>query len=509
MALGLPQFQRSVDLNSSSVFSGTMSLQDDHGHTSSEPASSNVENEPKCSDREDANFLDPQGKPPKLRELRNLRPLSRSSYLLIPVFLYTFLFIFSWVVTCIMTHRPMTGNSYGVNVDLDTKYSWGRSQRYRYIANERWYTAVRFIQAGVAVLTIPLTTTVCSYAAVVYLQHVPSRSEPDITLRQMMSLADRGWTDLALLTRLLISPSKNWKRYGSRFLAYAILLHILGGIISPLQQVYLSSISEKTPTAPYTMDDIGDVVNLFAGHDNNNFDQNRNRVALATRKAIEAVSADEMPSGLWTGSNITCLAEGVISWSWDYSNSTFRELCSRPGLTWTNISALPSTFMSLLPKDFNTGLVRQLAPRFNSSASYENITAAEFRTGCARGDDSLSFKYSNDTDIWKERAIWALHACMPANSRSSTARATRDRQDFTEELFLNVTLNTVMQRPTQGRIHYNSDRPESEYFRVEVRTTAGYFELPNYMNGQVAGPLLRKFDLGYCGSDCMTQYYGV
>jgi hypothetical protein len=424
------------------------------------------------------------------------------------VFLYTFLILFSWVVTCIMTHHPMTGNSYGVNVDLNKYYTSGESQRYRYIANERWYTAARFIQAGVAVLTIPLTTTVCSYAAVVYLQHVPSRSEPDITLRQMMSLADRGWTDLTLFTNLLISPSKNWKRYGSRFLAYAILLHILGGIISPLQQVYLSSISAKTPTAPYTMHDIGDVVNLFAGHDNDNYDESKNRVALATRKAIEAVSADEMPSGLWTGSNTTCLAEGDTTYDWYKSNSTFKELCSRPGLTWTNISALPSPFMSLLPKDFNTGLVRQLAPRFNSSASYKNITAAEFRIGCATGDDSLSFKYSNVTDIWDETAIWALHACMPASSRSSTARATRDRQDFTEELFLNVTLNTVIQRQArQWGISYVSDGPESEYFRVEVRTTAGYFELPNYMNGQVAGPLLEKFDLGYCGSDCITQYY--
>lgn len=479
-------------------------------HNAPDPALSSAENEIENSDREDENSLASNKKTPKLRELRNLRPLSRSSFLLVPVTLYTILILFAWVMTCIMTHRPMTGSSYGVT--SNAHYRAGYSQKNRYTANERWYTAVRFIQAGVAVLTLPLTTTVCSYAAVVYLQHITSRSEPNINLRQMMSLADRGWTDLTLFTKLLINPSKNWKLYGCRFLAYAILLHILGGIISPIQQIYLSNVSVKTPTAPYSMLGLGDTTRIFSGRDGYNIESpgrnGRNRNALVTRKALEAVSSDEMPSGLWSGSDMTCLAEGDTSNNWGTSNTTFREFCSRPGLTWSNISALPSPFMSPLPKDFNTGLIRQLAPRYNSTASYKNITAAEFPRHCAAQNGSLSFKYSNVTETDDGPAIWALHACMPADSLSSISKPTRDRQDFTEELFLNVTLNNVMQhRIRQWGLDYFLNGPESEYFRVQVRTTAGYFELPNYMNGQVAGPLLGKMPLDFCGSDCIEQFY--
>lgn len=482
----------------------TQDKQRSHG-----PALSSAENESKICDRQNENFLQSHEKPSNLSEAHNLRPLSRSSFLLVPVTLYTFLILFAWVVTCILTHRPMTGSSYGVTSDRG--YRAGNSQRHRFIVNESWYTAVRFIQAGVAVLTLPLTTTVCSYAAVVYLQHMSSRSEPSLNLRQMTSLSDRSWTDLTLYTKLLTNPSKNWKRYGCRFLAFAILLHILGGIISPIQQIYLSSTSVKTPTAPYQMSELGDITRIFAGRDNlvERWNYRSNRIALVTRKAIESVSPKGFPSGLWSGSNLTCVAEGdTRSINWDTSNATFKEFCSQPGLTWSNISALPSPFMSQLPRDFNTGLIRQLAPRYNSTSSYENITAAEFPSSCAAQNGSLSFEYSNSTDTRNGTALWALQACMPAESWSSTSKATRDRQDFTEELFLNVTLNSAMQHGIRIMgLDLVPDQPESEYFRIKVRTTAGYFELPNYMNGQIAGPLLDKMPPDFCGNDCIEQFY--
>ena len=498
--------------------SGTMFSKDRQDeHNSPNPALSSAENETRNSDLEDTNFLSSESheKTPSSRELPNLRQLSRSFFLLAPLTIYTFLILFAWVLTCKMTHRPMTAPSYGVTSDVSSDYISGYSQKHRYSANNRWYTAIRFIQAGVTVLTLPLTTTICSYAAVVYLQHssITSQSEPNINLRQMMSLADRGWTDLTLYTKLLIRPFRNWKRYGSQFLAYAILLHILGGIISPIQQIYLSSVSVKTPTVPYFMKP-KDIAYIFVGRGDNVFssvDGGMHRNALVTRKALEAVTPSEMPSGLWPGSDTICLAPGdtVDNSIWKTSNATLTELCYRPGLTWSNISALPSPFMSSLPKDFNTGLIRQLAPRFNSTASYENITAADFPSDCTAQNGSLSFEYSNtsvvDTDDGP--AIWALQACMPASSYSSISEPTRDRQDFTEEMFLNVTLNKAMQN---GIRQWNLDNlpnaPESEYFRVQVRTTAGYFELPNYMNGKVAGPLLGKIPSDFCGTDCLGQF---
>jgi hypothetical protein len=168
------------------------------------------------------------------------------------------------------------------------------------------------------------------------------------------------------------------------------------------------------------------------------------------------------------------------------------------------MSAIPEPFLSQLPKDFNSGLIRQLAPRFKSTASYENITSAEFPADCASRPGSLSIAYSNITDNGGEAEIWALHACMPADLSMSPWKDTRDRQDFTEELYINVTLNDAMQFRAK-ELSRNRSLPESEYFRVKVRTTAGYFELPNYMNGEKAGSLLNKIPPDFCGDNCIEQ----
>lgn len=140
----------------------------------------------------------------------------------------------------------------------------------------------------------------------------------------------------------------------------------------------------------------------------------------------------------------------------------------------------------------------------NSTASYDNITASDFPANCTTRSGSLSFDYANDPKFDKEKGIdltWALHACMPADMRISPWKNTRDRQDFTEELYLNATVSKYMQDDAVGV----TNAPTSEYFRIQVRTTAGYFELPNYMNGQKAGPLLNKLDPDICGDDCISQ----
>lgn len=45
----------------------------------------------------------------------------------------------------------------------------------------------------------------------------------------------------------------------------------------------------------------------------------------------------------------------------------------------------------------------------------------------------------------------------------------------------------------------------SGYYRVTLNTTAGYFEVPNYMNNNLPGPLLAIDPLDACGSDCASQ----
>ncbi|CAG8886350.1 unnamed protein product [Penicillium egyptiacum] len=91
---------------------------------------------------------------------------------------------------------------------------------------------------------------------------------------------------------------------------------------------------------------------------------------------------------------------------------------------------------------------------------------------------------------------WGMQACMPRDLTTSLWKSTRDRQDFTEELYLNVTL-----------IQYklNKVQQNSTFYKVMLDTTAGNFELPNYMNGEIAGSLLEKDPNRLCGEHCERQ----
>lgn len=122
---------------------------------------------------------------------------------------------------------------------------WISSQpiRAKYDHNERWYKAVQVLQSIVGVLTIPVTSAVCSSAVVIYLQCRTDKSDPKITLRQLMVLADKGWTDVSTYFQL----STEWTRYGTPFLAWALALHLVGAIISPIQRIFLSTELVKSP----------------------------------------------------------------------------------------------------------------------------------------------------------------------------------------------------------------------------------------------------------------------
>lgn len=92
-----------------------------------------------------------------------------------------------------------------------------------YEKNERWFQAARVVQAIVAVLTLPMTTAVCSKAAVLIAQG-PSKGR-SMSLRKTVILANKGWSDLSVYYRLLTG---RWRRYGSPFLYFAIALTVVG-----------------------------------------------------------------------------------------------------------------------------------------------------------------------------------------------------------------------------------------------------------------------------------------
>lgn len=418
------------------------------------------------------------------------RLLKSSWYILYLVLGYIGLALFSWVVTCILSVRPITAKHYGVWIwnDQNNGYGWTGPNYFHslYVRNERWYRAAQIIQSIVTVFTIPLTSAVCSSAAVIYIQR-----RRGLSLLQMMTLADKGWNDLRTYGRTFpYFGTDAWKRYGSFFLLLAMFVNILGAVLSPLQADFLSSTITKTPTWPTEIVDILDIPDQFQYVDENGYDDNF--VVVMTRSALTSATTTQQQSQLWQGGKVSCaFTAGVeeIPTSCEYGGAKFEDLAD-----------LSDPFLAQLPGGYNTGLIRQFAPRINSSAHYENISAENFPKNCDQIDGAFFIDYTNTTYAY-QYYTWGVQACMPANVTSSPWKSTRDRQDFTEELYLNITLINYeyMQYGSDG------DQVNSMFFKVTLNTTGGYFELPNYMNGGSAGSLLDKDPNSLCGNDCEIQ----
>jgi hypothetical protein len=138
-------------------------------------------------------------------------------------------------------------------------------------------------------------------------------------------------------------------------------------------------------------------------------------------------------------------------------------------------------WMTPLFSDFSSGVYAepQYAPRVNTTVIYTNMTAGEWPSNCARDTESVFF-----ADYHQQLTKYSrmdLVVCMPTNISSSPWSATHNRQDITEELYLNIS----------------SDSTGSDigFYKATAKTSLGYFELPSVHNGYNAGPLLDKATL--------------
>lgn len=176
--------------------------------------------------------------------------------------------------------------------------------------------------------------------------------------------------------------------------------------------------------------------------------------------------------------------------------------CNYAGVTFASMPTLENPFLAQLPSGNNTCLIQQFLPRINSTAQYQKVSANEFPKVCDQIDGSFYVNYFNVNDLYS--TAWGLEACMPANVKQSPWKSTRDHQDFTEELYLNVTLIGYegLFMTLDGFERFSGNHT---FYKVNLDTTAGYFELPNYMDGGRAGPLLDKDPNAICGNSCEAE----
>lgn len=163
----------------------------------------------------------PWTEPPVRKEARSLdgiTPDFRLRYRLRAAWLVGFyvpLLILPWSFTCVMMFRPIMKSSY---INQIGQYSMADIYHM-----ERWYTATAVLNSISSVLAVPACSTLLALGAVIYTQR--RKSGPDLNIRQMFTLADRGWMSIPLLWLALWKPSQNGS---SRYLWYGAFLMLVG-----------------------------------------------------------------------------------------------------------------------------------------------------------------------------------------------------------------------------------------------------------------------------------------
>ena len=174
--------------------------------------------------REDGHLPPPKKLPDVVEEVINTPAvtLHKSSYILYIVVIYASLALTAWILICILTVRPLTTAHYGYNA-LESRPDKLPAKN---VKSEAIHRAARIVQSIVTVLAIPLTSAVCSAAAVIFAQSKPKGRR--LTMRQTMALADESWTDPTTFTKLVTGRGK---KLNSSLLTCALILVLLGECI--------------------------------------------------------------------------------------------------------------------------------------------------------------------------------------------------------------------------------------------------------------------------------------
>jgi hypothetical protein len=155
----------------------------------------------------------------------------------------------------------------GMGRGKDHNENWDHTDLYQ--KSETWFKTARVLQSIVGILTIPVASAVCGSAAVVYAQR--GKHSKNLSLGQLVLLADKTWSGPLKILDFLFGKL-GWKTsgpgikhsrhsYASTLLVFAILLHLLGSIIAPLQQVLLGTRALHVPTGPQVVIKLTDLLN--------------------------------------------------------------------------------------------------------------------------------------------------------------------------------------------------------------------------------------------------------
>lgn len=386
------------------------------------------------------------------RQLRHSPSFSRLAWISSFSIIYVALVIYTWAMTAILSNRPLKSNSWGYSTET-LHYPYYGKDKIGFDQERKIYRSVRTIQTFIQVVTLPWISTVCASAAVIFAQN-----QKNSTGRQVTALADREWMDFSLYRALIYG---RWRQYGRKLVAAALFIWVFGLITYPIQSLFLSSRSVKVRTEPQRRD-------IYPFRSSYSTSSTGGKDVLQVRDALSKANTYSYESNLWSNNS---------------------------GVQFLTLNDLSSqTFYSQVPTGFNTGLIRQFAPRVNSTATYEIIEASQFPVNCGSSSEAFYAEYSASYS-WYSTFSWGVAACVPGNMTESPWQTERTPQEFSEVLYLNMTQDE----------YYSDDYGRAVLYRITVKTTAGFFELPNYMNQGVPGPLLDQDPVDICDQYCLKQ----
>jgi hypothetical protein len=386
--------------------------------------------------------------------------LHRSGLIALITVLFTALAVYAWVILAILSFRPISTSSWEENASYANRHYIHHDWAF----DTRLYRSARVIQSILTVIILPWTSAVCAHAAVIFMQH--QKDSMGLTMRQVMALADRRWLDFSLLSDILRGA---WKKHGSLLLLLAIILHFLGAIIYPIQAIV---VNPKTIHVPVSINEMGTVGDL--AHQAAYYSTVTGNDVVRTRAALLNADSHTMQPQLWQGIQGQQL-------------SNFK-----------NFSTLRDPFYAPIPNGFHTGVLQQFALRINSSATSRSIAAAEFPSGCNSNSSGFFANYSSLLLYESIPYYWAIAACMPNVTSKSPWVETRDRQEFSESLYLNISIR-------DSNVQTTALSAGSALYEITLRTTAGYFELPNFINNATPGALLESDPTPNCNKTCIRQ----
>lgn len=366
---------------------------------------------------------------------------------------YVLLLLVPWVADCVLMYRSFNSAGYSQRQGLPP---------ITVLTADSWMSAYTILNRIQTLLAIPIVSGLLAEAAVVYSQRrVPGQ---ELSIRQLSALADRSWADLP---RYLTARHEE---VGSRLVSLGGLLILLVSIQAPLQSLLVGTETvqvmtcEDQPTTGCGSAYIPQQVGFDPEPSDMQYLPYTIPVQRVSSKIMSVSDMDVQPhmwSEQWVGfQDPRRAAKSTFNWYYDASIYGYTDKYA--------------FFVSSLPNGTDTGVLRQLSMRINTTSGCTNVPQSNFPLQCS-GRRPFT---SNFSLLGMEVSI-----CAPGAYDEIPWTLSRDRQDISEDLWIDVSIDADRESYMGG----------SFTLHCTANSTREYFEVPNIRTEHNPGPLLERW----------------